>query len=219
MRSPTKDTDEFIRSLTELASRLAAFLGRDAEVVIHDFRRRNDGTIVAIFGNLTDRSVGGSMSRIGLELLGEGDEAEDRVNYVTTTKNGRLLKASTFVLREFDGAVFGAFCINVDVTDLRKAALALADLAGLEPVEPSPVLFSNDTREVVRSIIAQEVAEMGVPVSRLSREDRERLVRTLEKRGIFAMKKGVPIAAEELGVSRTTIYNCITSVRNGDKQE
>ena len=219
MRSPTKNTDEYIRSLTELASRLAQFLGPNAEVVIHDFRRRKDGTIVAIFGDLTGRSVGGSMSRIGLELLGEGNQAQDRVNYVTTTKNGRTLKASTFVLRDYQGTVFGAFCINVDITDLRKAAVTLAELAGLDPVEPAPVLFSNDTREVVRAIIAHEVAELGVPVSRLSREDRERLVHTLEKRGIFAMQKGVPIAAEELGVSRTTIYNCITSVRNGEKEE
>lgn len=219
MRSPTEDTDEYVRSLTGLGSRLATFLGSSAEVVIHDFRRGSEGTIVAIFGNITGRTVGGSMSRIGLELLSDGDKAQDRHNYVTTTKNGRTLKASTFVLRDLNGAVFGAFCINVDVTDLRKAAVTLADLAGMEPVEPSPVVFSNDLRDVVRSIVTQEVAELGVPVSRLTREDRERLVHTLQKRGVFAMQKGVRITAEELGVSRTTIYNCISAVNNGEDNE
>lgn len=216
MRSPTKNTDEYVRSLSELASLLAQSLGSNAEVVIHDFRRQ-EGTIAAIFGNVTGRSIGGSMSSIGMELLGEGDQAEDRIGYVTTSTGGRTLRASTFVLRDYEGAVFGAFCINVDVTDLRKTAALLAEATGLNPSEPAPVLFSNDPREVVRSIIAEEVAELGVPVLRLSRDDRERLVQSLEKRGIFAMQKGVLIAAEELGVSRTTIYNCINSARSDEK--
>lgn len=218
MRSPTENIDEYIRLLTELGSRLATFLGSSTEVVIHDFRKVGGGTIVAIFGDLTERAVGGSISRIGLEILREGDQAQDRHNYVTTTTNGRTLKASTFVLRDFEGAVFGAFCINVDVTDLRTAVGTLSALAGLEQVDPSPVLFSNDLRDVVRSVIAQEVATMGVPVSHLTREDRERLVQTLQGRGVFSMQKGAKIVAEELGVSRTTVYNHISSVKNNDDQ-
>jgi|SRR5690625_5108269 len=214
MRSPTTDTDEYVRSLTELASRLAKFLGNKAEVVIHDFRRMDEGTIVAIFGDLTERSIGGSMSRIGLELLSQGDQAEDRYNYVTSTKAGRTLKASTFMLRDYHGSVFGAFCINLDVTDLRRAAVNLADLAGIDPVEPAPVVFSDDLRDVVRSIVLQEADSLGVPVTRMAREDRERLVHTLQGRGVFAMQKGVRIVAEELGVSRTTIYNAISSLKD-----
>jgi predicted transcriptional regulator YheO len=219
MRSPTEDTDAYVRSLAELASRLVITLGNNAEIVIHDFRSGSEGTIVAIFGNVTDRSIGGSMSRIGLEIVMEGDNARDRHNYVTVSSTGRTLKASTFVLRDFSGAVFGAFCVNIDVTDLRKAAGTLANMAGMEQAESSPVFFSNDYREVVRSTIAEEIAALGIPVSHLTREDRERLVHTLQERGIFSMQKGVRIVAEELGVSRTTIYNCISSVNNSATED
>lgn len=212
MRSPTEDTTAFLEFLDQFAEKLSISLGRSAEVVVHDFRRA-DGTIVAIHGNLTDRSIGGSMSRIGLELIAAGDSAQDKHNYVTTTSNGRTLKASTFALRDFHGKVFGAFCINVDVTDIRRAASVISELAGAEIPEPAPIVFSDDLVEVVRSIIAQEVLQIGVPVDRFTRKDREKLIRALDERGIFTMQNAVPITAEALSVSRTTVYNCLNSIR------
>jgi len=213
MQSTTADTDAFVRSLNELASDLASVFGQSTEIVVHDFRGGSDGTIVAIFGNLTERSVGGSMSQLGLGLLRDGREAQDCHNYVTKTKRGRTLKCTTLVLRDHQGDVFGAFCINIDVTDVRRAAQILGEMAGLENSDSPAVEFSNDPTDVVRSIIAQEVAALGVPVSHLTREGREGLVQTLDARGVFVMQKGVPIAAEELGVSRTTIYNYINLVQ------
>ncbi len=218
LRSPTTDTDQFLVFLTEFASHLATPLGSNSEIVIHDFRRVPEGTIVAIFGDLTDRKIGGSMSRIGLEVIGEGNDAQDRYGYVSTTTTGRTLKASTLVLRDHQGNVFGAFCINVDVTDLRRASVLLSELAGFDQAEPDTpdVVFSNDPAEVIRSIVAQEAAAVGIPATHLSREEREQLVLTLEKRGIFSMQKGAQIAAKQLGVSRTTIYNDLNSIKSAD---
>jgi hypothetical protein len=56
-------------------------------------------------------------------------------------------------------------------------------------------------------VIAEVEAELGGPLSELSRADKQRAVRLLEERGAFEMRKSVPAVAEALGVTRFTVYN------------
>jgi uncharacterized protein YqgV (UPF0045/DUF77 family) len=56
-------------------------------------------------------------------------------------------------------------------------------------------------------VIAEVEAELGSPLSELSRADKQRAVRSLEERGAFEMRKSVPAVAEALGVTRFTVYN------------
>ncbi|MYV97099.1 helix-turn-helix domain-containing protein [Streptomyces sp. SID3343] len=45
------------------------------------------------------------------------------------------------------------------------------------------------------------------PLADLDREDKQRVVRTLEQRGAFTIRHGVETVAAALGVSRFTVYN------------
>jgi uncharacterized protein YqgV (UPF0045/DUF77 family) len=56
-------------------------------------------------------------------------------------------------------------------------------------------------------VIAEVEAELGGPLSTLSRADKQRAVRLLEERGAFEVRKSVPAVAEALGVTRFTVYN------------
>jgi uncharacterized protein YqgV (UPF0045/DUF77 family) len=56
-------------------------------------------------------------------------------------------------------------------------------------------------------VIAEVEAELGGPLSSLSRVGKQRAVRLLEERGAFEMRKSVPAVAEALGVTRFTVYN------------
>jgi hypothetical protein len=56
-------------------------------------------------------------------------------------------------------------------------------------------------------LIAELEAELGGPLSDLSRADKQRAVRLLEERGAFEMRRSVPAVAEALGVTRFTVYN------------
>ena len=48
----------------------------------------------------------------------------------------------------------------------------------------------------------------------MTREEKQALVRYLDDRGAFALKKAVEAVAETLGVSRFTVYNYLDSRRN-----
>jgi predicted transcriptional regulator YheO len=68
-QGPGSESITDFRSLLEPIMRgVAATFGRNCEVVLHDLHRP-DGSIVAIEGNVTGRSVGGSMSQIGLGVV------------------------------------------------------------------------------------------------------------------------------------------------------
>ncbi len=77
---------------------------------------------------VTNRQVGGSLSQIGLAIRAQGDKAEDQVNYTTRTKDGKLLKSTTTVLRDAGGMISGLFCINIDITSLAIAQHTLNSL-------------------------------------------------------------------------------------------
>ena len=110
-----EERDAIIAALAPVADGIVATLGSFCEVVIHDFRRP-ERSVAAIAGTVTGRSVGGSMSEIGMGVLARGDEAADELNYVTRTQSGKLVKSSTMILRDSAGGVFGALCINLDIT-------------------------------------------------------------------------------------------------------
>lgn len=188
---------------------ITATFGRNCEVVLHDYRDP-EHSVIAVEGDVTHRHVGGAMSQIGLSLFAQGDDATDPINYITRTPDGRSLRSSTMLLRDGEQHVFGALCINFDVTDLRMLTSALVDLAG----GPAPngsaqsmtATFADDIGQVIRAAIEEEEASRGCPVTRMSRADRIAVVRALDERGIFALQRSVPEVAALLGVSRATAY-------------
>ena len=52
----------------------------------------------------------------------------------------------------------------------------------------------------------------------MSREEKVSLVGRLADKGIFQVKKAVPVVADQLGLSRATVYNYLRDARNGREQ-
>ncbi|MGH9067126.1 MAG: helix-turn-helix domain-containing protein [Acidimicrobiales bacterium] len=66
-----------------------------------------------------------------------------------------------------------------------------------------------DLHGALRRAIVTVERELGGPLDRLSRVDKQRAVQLLESRGAFSFRKSVEDVAEALGVSRFTVYNYI----------
>ncbi|WP_020670636.1 helix-turn-helix transcriptional regulator [Amycolatopsis nigrescens] len=210
--------DALLESLKPIVQGIAATFGRSCEVVLHDFRRP-EKSVVAIAGELTGRHVGGSMSEIGMGLLAKGDQAGNELNYVTTTPGGRQLKSSTMPLRDERGQVFGALCINIDVTALRQVADLLGDLAGVAPETMPATTFTDEFDEVVDAVVRAEELAMAKPVDGLNRQERLRLIAALDRRGVFAVRRAVPRVAARLGISRASAYADLTECRKNEPEE
>ncbi|WP_158848829.1 helix-turn-helix transcriptional regulator [Saccharothrix deserti] len=203
--------DAILGALKGVMPGLAATFGRSCEVVLHDYRQP-DNSVVAVAGELTGRRVGSAMSEIGLAVLARGNEAVDELNYLTRTPAGRLIKSSTMPLRDERGEVFGALCVNLDVTALRQVGDLLADLAGGD-VTPATTTFTDDIEEVVDAVVRSEELALAKPADALSKPERLRLLRALDQRGVFQLRGAAPRVAARLGISRASLYADLAACR------
>jgi predicted transcriptional regulator YheO len=210
--------DDLFASVKPLVEGIAATFGRKCEVVLHDYRKE-DHSVIAVAGNVTGREVGSPMSRIGLALLRQGDAAEDDLNYVTRTPDGRVIKSSTILLRTPDQHVVGAVCINFEVTELRLLSRLVSELAGdVEVTTEAPTTtFSTDIESVIETVLTEIQTELGQPLSRLTMDERIEVFRMLDERGIFQVRRAIPLVAQQMGLSRASVYNYLSRSRDGSE--
>ncbi len=198
--------------LKALTGVIRAAVGQDCEVVIHDFRDL-ENSIIWIEGNLTNRKIGGSLTDLGLAKIRAG-EFEDLLNYSTYSDDGRTLRSSSVFLRDPGGNVFGALCINVDITPLLAFDHVLRSLCSRNDSEDVAETFSDDIYEILQNIVEEAAYEIGKPPSLMNRDEKVNLVAALDSKGAFqVVKKAVPFVASRLGVSRYTVYNYLNQAR------
>ncbi|MGC9380489.1 helix-turn-helix transcriptional regulator [Streptomyces sp. MH13] len=216
MSEPSLDAERnaVLAALRPVVDGIAATFGPVCEVVLHDYRRP-ERSVVAVAGSVTGRTVGGAMSEIGMRVLARGDEARDELNYVTRTGDGLLIKSSTMVLRDSTGAVFGALCVNLDVTAVDRAQALLGALAGAAgtPADPPATTFGDDIDAVVDAIVDAHPLRRDRSWAALDRAQRLELFRDLDGRGVFAVRRSVEQVAARLGISRASAYSYLSQAR------
>lgn len=208
------ERDATLRALTPFVDGIAATFGPVCEVVLHDYRRP-EKSVVAVAGSVTGRTVGGAMSEIGMRVLARGDDALDELNYVTRTGAGKLVKSSTMVLRDSTGAVFGALCVNVDVTEVDRVQGLLAALAGTPagPADAPVTTFGDDIDSVVDALLDAQLTRQDQTWAGLDRPRRLALFRGLDERGVFAVRRAIEQVAVRLGISRASAYSYLSQAR------
>ncbi|WP_367319177.1 transcriptional regulator [Streptomyces sp. HUAS ZL42] len=213
-QSLERERDAILAALVPVVDGIAATLGAMCEVVLHDYRRP-EKSVVAVAGSVTGRAVGGAMSEIGMRVVARGDDAADELNYLTRTGTGQLVKASTMVLRDSSGAVFGALCVNLDVTAVNQAHTLLGALAGLgaAPGELPVTTFGNDIDSVVDAIVDAHQPRQHQNWAALDRTQRLELFRSLDEHGVFAVRRATEQVAARLGISRASAYSYLSQAR------
>jgi predicted transcriptional regulator YheO len=189
----------------QLAQVVAQTFGDVCEVVIHDFTDL-EHSIVAIAGDVTNRRVGDAPTNLLLQAIREGRTDEDLYGYLGHTLDNKTLRSSSAFLRDPDGTVYGAFCINVDTTSLAQLDSWLNQMLRNTRPEVSE-LFTSNLAEALEVLMAEAAQEIGVPLAQMNRTQKIRLVHALQEKGAFKIKRAVIVIAERLNVSRFTIYN------------
>jgi predicted transcriptional regulator YheO len=202
--------EALLETLSTIGDGVCAVLGEWCEVVIHDLRDL-DHSIVHISGNVTGRKEGGHLTDLGLANIRSG-HTEPLMNYTSYTDDGKTLKSSSVFVHDENGDPVAAFCINLNVTPLLLFTRFLRTLpAGQEEPEFSES-FSPDLGQMVETMIAECAYQVGKPISLMSKSDRVQVVKLLDERGVFQLRKSVPLVAERLGVTQKTVYNYLTEL-------
>ena len=198
--------------LKRLAVALHQLFDPFCEVVIHDFTDF-EHSIIALEGNITNRAIGGAATDLLLAKASQGETDEDLYNYLTSLPGGRLMKSSTIFLRDENGRAYGAFCVNFDISAFVSMRKLLGSFVLTEEKGDVVETFSDDIEETVQSLLAETLYELGQSLPLMNREEKVELIGRLVEKGVFQVKKAVPILADQLGLSRATVYNYLRDAR------
>lgn len=203
--------------LCEIGECIAQQFGSDCEVVLHDLTRSYDNTIVAIWnGYITGRKVGGGGTDAGLSILRGTSRPADQYHYINKTKEGRVLRSSSKYFRDKEGNVVGSLCINYDISGLITAQHSLANFVGQDEATLKREVFTSNIDELLETMMHDAVAETGKTLETLEKEDKVAVVKYLDSKGAFLIKKSAERVADFLGISRFTIYNYLNESQGED---
>ena len=199
--------------LGRVANAAVTTFGPDCEVVVHDLREP-EHSVVAISGSLTGRKVGAPVPDPAL-MPGVVDAfTRDDLRRQARTPSGRELLSSTSWIRDIDGHIVGAICINIDQADLRRARDTIdRRLVAADVPEESPLTtFATDISHFA-SLATREAIGAASSQRRLTRPELVAIVRHLDRAGVFSLRGAAQTVAQELGLSRASIYGYLRDAR------
>lgn len=204
------------RVLQRIADGLTGVFGKSCEVVIHDLSDPRNSVVHVSNGSVTNRKVGDGIRDIAMVLRSPRFTNDTLASYLSETSDGKRVKSMTTVIRDDNGDIVGAFCLNLDLEPLIQARGFLDNLADglpLETAEEDTPIHDQDVLSILQHIIRQTISEAGVPVTAMDKDAKVRIVGFLDEREVFRIKGAVDDVAKRLAVSRYTIYNYLDEAR------
>ena len=201
--------------LKQLAHGLAIQFGSSCEIAIHDLKTKDlEKSIVYIEnGHVSNRQTGDGPSGIVLETLqSDPSTIHDKLSYLTKTEDGRILKSSTFYIRDDDGSISYIFSLNYDITAFTAASTAIQSLIATKDNLPdltgdSPRQITHNVNELLDLLIEQAVAKIGKPVAMMNKDDKVAVVQYLDHAGASLITKSGDKVSSYLGISKFTLYS------------
>jgi hypothetical protein len=145
----------------------------------------------------------GPLYRVSL-LDGKGNVENTYGGFVGKTMAGTLI--------QLPGSE-RSLLLEVDESLLVPAFRAIEALMAPQKVSELPAGTFTHVDRAIEELISLAEAQIGRPISRMTRAEKQSVVRFLDDRGAFAVRKSVETVAEALGVSRFTVYNYLDSSR------
>jgi predicted transcriptional regulator YheO len=201
---------EVLETLKDIGVALVTLLGKSCEVVVHNTSDL-EHSIVWMQGDVTGRRVGGMMTDLGLERLRQGETCP-LFNYTTYTESGKTLRCASIWLRDGNGEICGAFCINLDITPILALREFSRELAPDDARTDLSEAHVTDLGDMIDTIIAECEYRMGTPAEGMNKDQRLEVVRFLDQKGAFQVRNSAVIVANRLGVTRKTIYNYLSEI-------
>lgn len=220
--------NQTIEQYIPMAEMLAKTFGDSCEVVLHDLSTPQNSVVFAVNGHVTGRKVGQSFDHLIRHVLLSQDFANDYVaNYYFQTEDGRMIKSSTVLLRNTDGKVAGALCINMDTTVLTAMSTLLAGLLPKpaanenwferKDTEPSLKEEKEPQEETAHILeIAEDIIEqiLGThDMDTMKRDEKIAVIRFMDQKGLFLIKGTVERVAKRMGISKVTVYSYLDEIK------
>lgn len=201
----------------KLMDLLEQHFGYNCEIILHDLTGDYEHTIVDIRnGQITGRKVGDCGSNLGLEVLRGTNLNGDRYNYITHTRDAKVLRSSSTYFRNSKNEVIGCLCINSDITEaLRYESYLHANNNYHLDNEQKNEVFATDVRQLLEHFLLEGQRIVDKPANLMTREEQLQFLKYLDDNGAFLITKASERVCEFMGISKSMLYTLLNKLHNG----
>jgi len=217
----TEEDYAILKGVQSVMKGIAFIYGNNCEVVLHSMEHE-DRAIISIENNhVSGRDVGEPMSDFVFELLEDMSKADEPfINFFKDTSLSKNeLKSCTTLIRNSRDRIIGALCINMDLSmPIKDFFTDFLQFDSDKYSGTKTAAYTQTTRELIDSSIDNALQIVNKQRGLSSTERNKAVIFELYKKGIFSVKKGVEITAEELGISRFTVYNYLKALKGNEAE-
>lgn len=215
--------NKLLEGYVGLVDFIAAILGDDAEVLLHDVSNL-ESSVVAIKNNhISGRNVGAPATDLVLQIIKNETykDCDFLANYKGDSKSGKNFKSSTYFIKDNNKELIGMVCINVDMGKMIKVSEYINSLLNFEENnkynETFSESYSHSAKELTIETIYQVIEDFSMPAERMDQDEKIKVVKILNEKGIFLIKGAVSEVAEALKASEATIYRYLAKIKKVNK--
>lgn len=219
MKSVMDDID----NLSRLVKMLASQFGPKTEVILHDhvYHDYNNSVVAIENGHITGRQIGDGGTNLGLEVIRKNTNKQtgDSYCYFTKTKDGKVLRSSTYYFRNDNNEVIGSLCINTDISDYLNIGESIENITMYTPDKEINEVFASSVEDLTEHFIKEAKALLNKSVDDMSKEDKIKVLTFLDNKGFFLISKSGDIACDYLQISKYTLYKYLNEIRETDENK
>lgn len=202
----------------QLAKGIACQFGSSCEVVVHDLTAEDLSHSIVIIenGHVSGRTLGEGPPHVVWEAMKANPaRLENRLAYLTRTRDGKILKSSTMFLQDETGRPRYIFSINYDITIIKAMEEELQHYTFMpHPEGKDPERIPRSVGDLLDELIDQSIKLVGKPVEQMNKEDRMQAIRFLNESGAFLIAKAGPKICHTFGISKYTLYSYLDAAKD-----
>lgn len=212
-------SDNLVKQYKVIIDMMAKTLGSDCEVVLHDLTLPEKPIVYGVNTHVTKKREGRSYEELFADILESAELEEDcLVNRYYHTNTGKLVRSSTALLRDEENQLIGAISMTLDTTKISQCVYWLNTMMpNMEyQIKPNVVKTQNSLPADHITVMIEKVIEEIIGnqnIELLRREDKIELIREMERQGVFLVKGAIDMVAEQLSISKVTVYSYIDEVK------
>ena len=206
----------YLKKYIPLVDFLAEVFGNDAEVVLQDVSDFNNSVISIRNNHISGRKLGAPATNLVLKVMnGNFTDKNYVTNYRGVSATGKVVRSSTYFIKDDKEIVVGMLCINIDIDKYVQLKNHLDSILKLpeEIFEKTTERFSVSAEGLASDSIETILEESGISPDRMSQEEKIEVVNKLDKNGVFLVKGSIFKVASILNVSNATIYRYLSKIR------
>ena len=209
-----------IKKYIDFSDFLGTVLGPDYEIIVYDLKQ----ILYIINGNISGRKSGDLLSPTMKNILQKEESAKETwlSNYRALSSNGKILRASSFFIKDESRKVVGGLNINFDdnrYKELSNLIFSLCHPDNYVSKNISIEIKGNDEQTIFSENISNTIDEIlnrinkSLPFSDLSHSEKLDIIRQLYQKGIFSMKGSVKTVGNRLCCSPASMYRYLELVK------